>query len=161
MKCERARKLISDDTDGRLTGKRAEGLERHIQSCDACRAYRDDVAIIQARSKAQPAPSLSPEDWARIERDLERELGRAPRARYRTALFPGFRLRLAWVGAAVLLVGAMVLFDKERFGRPDAAFLSYEGSWSDLRGNRDDPELADSFNRLVLADIGDTVRAGH
>jgi predicted anti-sigma-YlaC factor YlaD len=163
MKCERARKLISDDIDGRLSGKRAEALERHIQSCAACRAYRGDVAIIQARSKAQPAPSLSPEDWARIERDLERELGRAPRARYRTALFPGIRLRLAWVGAAVLLVGAMVFYlTKSGSAGLDAAFLSYEGSLGRIYGEtRDDPELADSFNRLVLADIGDTIRAGH
>ncbi|MDH4196857.1 MAG: zf-HC2 domain-containing protein, partial [Candidatus Aminicenantes bacterium] len=74
MRCEAARKWISDDLDRSLSSRRMEALERHLQGCEACRAYRDDLALIQARTKAQPVPSLAPEDWSRFERNLEREV---------------------------------------------------------------------------------------
>ena len=162
MRCEKARKWISDGLDGRLAGRRAEPLERHLRSCAACRAYRSDVSLIQARSHAQPAPSLTPGEWIRFERDLERELGRTPSAGRRLVLFPGIRVRLAWVGAGVILAGAMVYF-LAKGGPPqlDPAFFSYEGSLGQIdREIRDNPGLADSFNRLVVASIGDTIRAG-
>ena len=162
MRCERARKWISDDLDGRLAGRRAEALARHLRSCAACRAYRGDLALIQVRSQAQPAPSLTPGEWTRFERSLERELGYAPSPGRRPALVPAVRTRLALVGAGIILVGATVFF-LVKGGPPelDPAFLSYEGSLGQIdREIRDNPDLADSFNRLVMASIGDTIRAG-
>lgn len=163
MRCERARKWISDDLDGRLAKRRAVALEIHVQSCAACLAYRGDVALIQARSRAQAAPCLAPEEWSRFERDLERELRRVPLAGDQAAPLPGFRVRLAWAGAAVaFIVGAAVFYlVTSGSAKLDPAFLSYEGSLGEIyREIGDDQGLADSFNRLVLVSIGDTVRAG-
>ena len=163
MRCDTARKWISDDLDRRLSGRRAEPLRRHLQRCAACRAYRGDVALIQVRTQAQPTASLAPEDWSRFERNLERELRTAPQALGRMAPPLGLRMRWVWAGAAMVLVAGMTVFYLATRGSAslDPAFLSYEESLDQIyREIRDDPGLADSLNRLVLASIGESVRPG-
>jgi len=163
MRCAAARKWISDDLDGRLSQRRTEALERHLHGCEACRSYRRDLAVIQARTRARPVPSLSPEDWSRFELDLEREIRRAPQVVQEEAPRIGQRMRWAWAGAALaLLACAAVIFVTMR-GQDglDPAYLTYEASLEQIfRETRDDPGLADSFDQLILASIGDAVRGG-
>ncbi len=161
MRCERARRWTSDALDGRLSGRRGERLRRHLETCAACRAYRADLAVIQARTRDRSAPVLAPEDWNRFERNLERELETGPPAVRRRALPLGLRLRWIWAGAAVAAVAGAAVFYLAGRGSAslDPVFLSYEGSLSQIyRELRDDPALADAFNHSILTSIGESLQ---
>ncbi|MDH4196200.1 MAG: hypothetical protein OEW05_02185, partial [Candidatus Aminicenantes bacterium] len=93
----------------------------------------------------------------------EREVRRAPRVHSGAVPFIGLRTKWAWAGAAVALVAcaAVIYLTTRERASLDPAFLSYEASLDQIfRETRDDPGLADSFNRLILASIGDTVWGG-
>ncbi len=63
MRCGKAREWLSLETDGQLPPDRIIGLEKHMETCGQCRAYRADLSLGQ-RMLAATTPDL-PEnfDW--------------------------------------------------------------------------------------------------
>ena len=80
MRCQTARRRISDELDGSLRPGRRPGLEAHLRCCPACRAYREDLARIQAAAQRADEPDAF---WAGFEarlgaRTAAAEAGPAP-----------------------------------------------------------------------------------
>ena len=57
-RCDRAREWVSRDLDGELSELERAVLARHLASCDACEAFRDDVRAIAAQLRAAPLAEL-------------------------------------------------------------------------------------------------------
>lgn len=62
MECTSAREWISAAADDELTSAERHRLDEHLERCDACRAYADDVAglnrLVRLRP-AEPVPDLA------------------------------------------------------------------------------------------------------
>lgn len=115
MRCAAARRRISDGLDGALAFRRCGRLEAHLRSCPACRRYRDDLKRLQAGTRKPEDPPAS--YWTDFERRLEARLDREGESRPRPVRLPLFGRRLAWAGAAgLLLVGAALWFALARRG---------------------------------------------
>ncbi len=52
--CDRAREIIHEMLDGPLAADRVAELDGHLESCDACRAFRDELALVQRGLRELP-----------------------------------------------------------------------------------------------------------
>jgi hypothetical protein len=103
MSCHDYRDAIAEFVDGTLDPARQRELERHVESCPACRALVADLKTIQAAAftldRRELPPHLLPALQARLA-DEPRPSGRA-----RRLTFPVSRAaRLAWLAAAAALL---------------------------------------------------------
>lgn len=161
MRCERARKWVSDELDGALVPVRKSRLERHLAACPACRAYRDDLAVLAAGAKDLPAGDPPPGYWPDFERRLDDRMASLGKPGKRRPA-PLFRPRKwAWAGAAFLImafVGIYVAFFRPA-PEPEEAWPPYGYSMARiLQEAEEDPELAMALDREVTASIEDLTR---
>jgi hypothetical protein len=160
MKCEKARKWISDSRDGALAAGRAACLERHLRACPECRSYRHDVVRIEETVAAASVPEPGPDYWRDFERRLEAGLGEVAAAPSRGKAVAHVRWKWAWAGASFIVlafVGTyLAVLRPSRVQDPVA--LSNEEILTQVFGEIGaDQELEASFNREILASIRETV----
>ncbi len=156
MRCDKARRWISDGLDGALAAAQAAKLERHLETCAACRAYRRDLETIEAGAARRPADAPSPDYWQDFADRLGRKIAMASRPVPRRR---GFR-RWAWAPATAVAAAAAVLaiihFGVLRpdGGVPDAGWLSNGSSLAWILMEADgDPELTSLLDGEVRASI--------
>ncbi len=100
MKCENVEKLLLlEDSESRVD---LAGLEKHLESCAACRSAHPDVAWLLAQAQGASVASSAPLPRVELHRDVH---GRASRR----------GLALTAVAAAVVLAVAAVGFRGELF----------------------------------------------
>jgi len=159
MRCEAAKRRISDALDGALGAGRSDRLERHLRGCPACRAYRQGLTRIQAGAAGLADPGLAPADWADFGRRLEGRLARET-AKHAPPGLPAL-WKWAWTGAGLaVLVFALVYL---AVLRPRTVAwpvpLSFEDSvaqiMGEIGGNQD---LAGAFDREIVASITEAAR---
>ncbi len=159
MRCETAKRRISDALDGGMGEGPADRLERHLRGCPACLAYRKGLSRIQAGAAGLADPGLAPADWADFSRRLEGRLARETAKSPRPGL-PSF-WQWAWAGAGLAaLIFAMAYL---AVLRPRTAVwpvpLSFEESvariMGEVAGNQD---LAGAFDREIVASIAEAAR---
>jgi anti-sigma factor RsiW len=100
--CERAREWASLRLDDELSVLEEEILERHLDYCDACRRFEEDMRLATARIRSTP---------------LETPTRRVP-VPARAGVVTPYRKRTALVAAAALAIGALVGSFVERPGQP-------------------------------------------
>ena len=157
MRCEKARRWISDDLDGALAASRKGRLESHLARCAACRAYHGDLELVSAGARRATAGDPSPEYWADFEARLERRLARSARPE-RSASRPALR-RWAWAWAVSLVGAAAVGY--LAFFRPgperEAAWLPHGTGLSaihwEAEGDHDLTLLLDLEVRASIAEL--------
>lgn len=71
MGCSKCQELLSDYLDGLLEFGEHTGVERHLSSCGACRAVRDDLLQIIHFSRSLPAHTPRVALWAAIKSGIE------------------------------------------------------------------------------------------
>ena len=111
MKCAKAKKWISEYIDGGLNREKASSLEKHLETCQACRKLLADFRQIKQRAKGLKKTDPSTQAWFRIQERLrERTQAPVPAPRVRFLFFPA-RLRYAVSAALLLLVvtGAVII----------------------------------------------------
>lgn len=154
MRCQTARKRISDGLDGALPSSRGGvRLEAHLRSCRACRAYREDLTRIQAGTGLPDAPAGF---WPDFERKLDARLAAVEAGRKRVEVPFAAGRRWAWAAAAALVVAGLSLW----LARPPRGPAMTE-AWvaSDdildpiVRAVESDPELAGRIDRELQASI--------
>jgi len=91
--CERTRGSVSLALDGELSQLERAMMERHLEKCDSCRAFRDTVSTFTERLRSAP---LEP-----LERDV---VVRTPRR----ARMTSFRFVSTSVGAAAATIALAV-----------------------------------------------------
>ena len=96
MRCNRAKKLISARLDGELDDRGIEVVERHLASCEACRAFAANLSRIDEGLDLLAAPDPR---WG----FAGRTLARLPEQRSRSSRWRGWLeyLRPAPVGVGV------------------------------------------------------------
>jgi predicted anti-sigma-YlaC factor YlaD len=161
MRCERAKKLLSDELDGALSVSDRALAAAHLRGCSACRAYREDLVRLQAGAGAETEPS--PEYWAGFEARLAAKLDAVPAGR-RPAGSPGAsRRRLAWAAAGCLVLaaaGAYLGLVRKAGGNGEAAWVAYEDELTPLLQEAEaDAEFGRLLEREVLASIGELAPA--
>jgi predicted anti-sigma-YlaC factor YlaD len=88
--CVATRKAIHETFDGHMASERRAGLERHLAECEACAAFRDELARVETALRELPVVAM-PEGaletvWDRTVRAERSGIRFLPRARIRRAL---------------------------------------------------------------------------
>jgi hypothetical protein len=173
MRCGTWEKWISDARDGSLTGKRAVRLERHLQDCASCRAYRNDLARVEKRAKDLADPGLAPGEWAEFSRRLEARLATFSASRgagghqvdghqdRRVVLGPTPIWTRLQAGVSYLVLAFLVtylLVFRPR-GVQEPAVVAFEDSLAQVISEiGSNPDLEGAFNQEILASIDEVVR---
>lgn len=109
MRCERSRRLIGLELDGRLDAGDAARLEAHLAGCEGCRAERAVLARTWERLGALPAGPAAAEDWAAIQVRLAERAERRPWVRWPVPVRRGLAVAgLAGLAAFGMLAGDAV-----------------------------------------------------
>ena len=153
MKCQTARKRISDELDGALPSGGGVRLEAHLRTCRACRVYREDLARIQAGTGLPEAPAGF---WTAFERELEAKLSAEEAGRKRVEVPFAAGRRWAWAAAAALVLAGVSLW--LALPRPGPAMTEAWVAADDIldpivRAVESDPELAGRIDRELQASI--------
>ena len=61
IRCQQAVELMSDYLDGALPRRQRRRLERHLQACDACSGYLEQMRVVIATSGSVGPEDLDPE----------------------------------------------------------------------------------------------------
>jgi predicted anti-sigma-YlaC factor YlaD len=158
MRCETAKRRISDALDGALGEGPTARLGRHLQGCPGCRAYCEGLSRIQGGAAGLADPALDPEDWAALLRRLEGRLARERVGESRPCLPAVWKV--AWAGAGLLaLLFALVYLAGFRPRTPSPPMpLSFEDSVAQVMGEVGaNPDLAGAFDREIAASIAEAV----
>ncbi len=112
--------MISDSMDGFLDRDETARLERHLDSCGACRAVREDLLEIVRDAGRLESPVPSERVWQRISAGLNETQVIAPagtrpvvKGQRRPAGFPAFSPSFRFAAAGILaavIVAAAVFF---------------------------------------------------
>jgi hypothetical protein len=153
MRCQRARKRISDELDGALPSSGGVRLEAHLRTCQACRGYREDLERIQAGTRLPDAPAGF---WAAFERKLDARLAAVEPGRTHVPVPFAARRRWAWAAAAALVLAGVFLWYALPRPGPAAteAWVAYDDILDPIvRAVESDPELAGRIDRELQASI--------
>ena len=102
MSCRDYSDAIAEFVDGALDPARQRDLERHVESCAACRALVADLKTIQAAAFTLERVELPPHLLPAIRARMAAE---PPSTRGRVLAFPVSRAaRMAWLAAAAALL---------------------------------------------------------
>jgi hypothetical protein len=160
MRCEKARRWLSDALDGALTGRRRSRLEAHLRCCPACRSYRADIDRLQRGGRILAENGRVPasfwEDFGR------RVASRLDATEGRTAgpwPSPLSRLWPALAGAGLMALALALYFVALRPSAPPApVFVSAEESLTKILSEvAETPGLESSFNQVVLDSLVEAV----
>ncbi len=159
MRCDEARKQMSSARGG-SPPRNPAALSSHLEGCPDCRAYDEDLRLIQAGASRRAMPGRTAEEWAAFERRLESALDAETGLKPAAATPRPVIRRWAWAGAALLLLamaGGITLFQRAGRGGEDM-ILTFEESLARISGMiGDDERLAGEFNEILLAAIDETL----
>lgn len=141
--CDKIREFMADQIDGLLPDSERQTLEQHLQRCDGCRLYWDQLQS-QDRTLSDWVSSLEPELASGLNRTLmavRREAGQRPVAESRRRM--GLSYRQAIAAGLLLAIG----FVAGMFGGP----------WRS-RGNLQPPAIDPAERAQLVAEILTEVR---
>ena len=116
MNCKQAEKRILKSLDGRLDGRAADFLGRHLEACPSCRKtaaeYRKMLDLLRNGRDAAPQPGF----WERLQPRLREEREAAP-----FLFWERWNLRAIPVFLALVAVAAAALFFTPQPGELNAS----------------------------------------
>jgi hypothetical protein len=120
MKCTKAARWTSDYADGVLDAGKSARLERHLESCPACRELLRDFRAMAGDARGLDAPAVPVQAWTRIRARLRDGAAVPPggkRPAFAASPFGGRRFVFAAGSLALTVVAAGALFFSLRKGR--------------------------------------------
>jgi anti-sigma-K factor RskA len=130
MRCSRAQKYISEYVDGSLETKKSAALERHIETCHACREVLSDFRAMTAAASKLESPVPDKAVWLKLKARLTAAetkpavaMDRAPWRRWAFGWStPALKFATA-AALALLLVGSGIYVGVRLGNRGTAAYL--------------------------------------
>jgi hypothetical protein len=120
MNCAKAARWTSEYADGVLDAGRSARLERHLESCPACRELLRDFRVMARDAQRLDVPKIPAQAWTRIRARL-RDGAAVPlgdkRPAFAVSPFGGRRFAFAAASLALTVIAAGVLFFSLRKGR--------------------------------------------
>lgn len=113
--------VITDYVDEALAPAERAEVERHLETCAACRALVSDMREIRAAARSLEARDIPVRAWSRIERAIELDRHAQAEPRQHNLWVGRFRPALAWGAAAAALVLAVYVGMQMRPAAPPAA----------------------------------------
>ena len=159
MKCQQIERWLSDSVDGAISKKEKAIIEVHIETCPACRTFRNQIQKINEDAKNLDAPEVSPAQSREFVSRLRSALIEIGKEKNKGVLHV-FRNKWVFVPASVILVSLFILifvfYEKRDFQYEEFSVFSFgnavEEIYQDLGS---DLVLQQAFNSLVSASINE------
>ena len=156
MNCAKAARLTSEYADGILDAGKSARLERHLESCSACRELLRDFRAMARDARRLDAPKIPAQAWTRIRARL-RDGAAVPlgekRPAFATSPFGGRRFAFAAATLALMVVAAGAFFFSLRKGRELVV------SWPNQQEQRTLAKLdeAERYYELAVKSLGEAL----
>ena len=108
MKCQQIERWLSDSVDGAISKKEKAIIEAHIETCPACRTFRNQIKKINEEAKNLDAPEVSPAQSREFVSRLRSALIEIGEEKNKGVLHV-FRNKWVFVPASVILVSLFIL----------------------------------------------------
>lgn len=77
MKCKEIKRFIIESSEEELNSHKLEIIEKHLETCDKCASFRDDVINIRSALRKLPVVNPSPELLKQTQSRCQTEIARA------------------------------------------------------------------------------------
>ncbi len=159
MKCAKAARWSSEYADGVLDPGKSARLERHLESCPACRELLQDFRAIARDSRKLGAPEVPTKAWTRI-RALLRDGAVVPigdrQPAFATSPLGGRRLAFAAATLALMVIAAAALFFSMRKGKN----LVMEGPDQQEQRTLAKLDEAERYYELAVMSLNEAIAGG-
>lgn len=157
MKCQQIERWLSNSVDGAISKKEKAIIEAHIETCPACRAFRNQIEKINEEAKNLDAPEVSPAQSREFVSRLRSALIEIGEEKNKGVLHV-FRNKWVFVPASVIMISLFILifvfYEKEDFQYEEFSVFSFGNAVEDIYQDMgSDLVLQQAFNSLVSASI--------
>lgn len=159
MKCQQIERWLSDSVDGAISKKEKAIIEAHIETCPACRTFRNQIQKINEEAKNLDAPEVSPAQSREFVSRLRSALIEIGKEKNKGVLHV-FRNKWVFVPASVILVSLFILifvfYEKRDFQYEEFSVFSFGNAVEEIYQDMgSDLVLQQAFNSLVSASINE------
>ncbi len=159
MKCQQIERWLSDSVDGAISKKEKAIIEAHIETCPACRTFRNQIQKINEEAKNLDAPEVSPAQGREFVSRLRSALIEIGEEKNKGVLHV-FRNKWVFVPASVILVSLFILifvfYEKRDFQYEEFSVFSFGNAVEEIYQDiGSDLVLQQAFNSLVSASINE------
>jgi len=159
MKCQQIERWLSDSVDGPISKKEKAIIDAHIETCTACRAFRNQIEKINEEAKNLDAPEVSPaqsRDFVSRLRSALIEIGEEKNK----GVLHVFRNKWVFVPASVIMISLFILifvfYEKGDFQYEEFSVFSFGNAVEEIYQDiGSDLVLQKAFNSLVSASINE------
>lgn len=159
MKCQQIERWLSDSVDGPISKKEKAIIEAHIETCTACRAFRNQIEKINEEAKNLDAPEVSPAQSREFVSRLRSALIEIGEEKNKGVLHV-FRNKWVFVPASVIMISLFILifvfYEKGDFQYEEFSVFSFGNAVEEIYQDiGSDLVLQKAFNSLVSASINE------
>jgi hypothetical protein len=156
MNCAKAARWTSEYADGALDAGKSARLERHLESCPACRDLLQDFRAMARDARRLDAPKIPAQAWTRIRARL-RDGAAVPlgdkRPAFATSPLGGRRLAFVAASLALMVIAAGAFFFSLRKGKD----LVVEGSDQQEQRTLAKLDEAERYYELAVKSLGEAL----
>ena len=159
MKCQQIERWLSDSVDGPISKKEKAIIEAHIETCTACRAFRNQIEKINEEAKNLDTPEVSPAQSREFVSRLRSALIEIGEEKNKGVLHV-FRNKWVFVPASVIMISLFILifvfYEKGDFQYEEFSVFSFGNAVEEIYQDiGSDLVLQKAFNSLVSASINE------
>jgi hypothetical protein len=159
MKCQQIEQWLSDSVEGAISKKEKAIIEAHIETCPACRTFRDQIEQINEEARNLDAPELSSAQSREFSSRLRSALVEIEEEKNKGVLHV-FRNKWVFVPASVIIISLFILifvfYEKGDFQDEEIYVYSFGNAVEEIyRDMGSNFVLQEAFHSLVSASINE------
>jgi len=159
MKCQKIEQWISDGVDGVISKKKKAHIEAHIETCLACRVFRDQIERINEDARSLDVPEVTSAQSREFSSRLRSALIAIEEEKNKGVLHV-FRNKWVFVPASVIMISLFILifvfYEKEDFQDEKFYVFSFGNAVEEIYQDMgSDLVLQQAFNSLVSDSINE------
>ena len=159
MKCQKIQRWLSDSVDGEISQSKNDMIAAHIETCPACRDFRDQIKQISDEVRGLDIPGMSVTQSREFSRRLRSTIEDFEEKKEEGILHV-FRNKWIFIPASLVLVSLFILififYDRGDFQDEELYVLSFGKAVEEIyREIGDDAALQEEFNHLISASINE------